>query len=124
MRFMMLVKHAERCDPPPKEFLDAMAKLSEEAVKAGTMVANGGLAPTAASTRVRLSRGQLTTIDGPFTEAKEVVGGFAIFELKSKEEAIEGALEFMGLHKKHWPGWEGELEIRQIVSSEDFARKG
>ncbi len=124
MRFMMIVKHPENSGRPPKELMDAIARIGEEAVKAGTMVANGGLAPTAASTRVRLSRGQLSTMDGPFTEAKEVVGGFAIFELKSKEEAIEGALQFMGLHKKHWPGWEGELEIRQIVASEDFARKG
>jgi hypothetical protein len=120
----MIVKHPENSGRPPEELMDAIAKIGEEAVKAGTMVANGGLAPTAESTRVRLSRGQLTTLDGPLTEAKEVVGGFAIFDLNSKKEAIEGALQFMGLHKKHWPGWEGELEIRQIVSSEDFARKG
>src|SRR6266704_2049441 len=103
MRFMMLVKHAENSGAPPKELMDAIAKLSEEAVKAGTMVASGGLAPTAASTRVRVSRGQITTTDGPFTEAKEIVGGIAIFDLKSKEEAVEGALRFMELHKKHWP---------------------
>ncbi len=121
MRFMMLVKHAEKnSGPPPKELMDAMAKLSEEAVKAGTMIASGGLAPTAASTRVRLSGGRVTAIDGPFTEAKEVVGGYAVFELKSKQEAIEGALQFMELHKKHWPGWEGETEIRQIFGAEDF----
>jgi hypothetical protein len=121
MRFMMLVKHAEKnSGPPPKELMDAIAKLSEEAVKAGTMIASGGLAPTAASTRVRLSGGQVTAIDGPFTEAKEVVGGYAVFELKSKQAAIEGALRFMELHKKHWPGWEGETEIRQIFGPEDF----
>ncbi len=123
MRFMMMVKHAENSGPPPKELMDAIAKLSEEAIKAGTMVASGGLAPTATSTRVRLSQGQLTTIDGPFTEAKEVVGGYAVFELKSKKEAIEGALRFMELHKKHWPGWEGETEIRQVFGPEDFAAK-
>jgi hypothetical protein len=123
MRFMMLVKHAERSDPPPEEFLDAMAKLSEEADKSGTMITSGGLAPTAKSTRVRLSRGQVAAIDGPFTEAKEVVGGFAIFELNSKEEALEGALRFMELHKKHWPGWEGETEIRQVFGPESFAPK-
>jgi hypothetical protein len=121
MRFMMLVKHAENLGTPPKEFVDAMAKLGEEAVKAGTMVASGGLAPTAKSTRVRLSRGQVTAIDGPFAEAKEVVGGFAILELKSKEEAIEGALHFMELHKKLWPGWEGETEVRQVLGQEAFA---
>jgi len=122
MRFMMLVKHAENSGVPPKELMDAIAKLSEEAVKAGTMLGSGGLAPTAQSTRVRLSGGQLKVIDGPFTEAKEVVGGYAQFELKSKEEAIEGAVHFMELHKKHWPGWEGETEIRQIFGPEDFAQ--
>ena len=60
--------------------------------------------------------------DGPFTEAKEVVGGYAQFELKSKEEAIKGAVRFMELHRKHWPGWEGEAEVRQIFGPEDFAR--
>jgi hypothetical protein len=105
MRFMMLVKHAEKSGPPPKEFMDAMAILSEEAVKAGTIRRSGGLASTGQSTRVRLSGGQIKVTDGPFTEAKEVVGGYAEFELKSKEEAIEGAVRFMELHKKHWPGW-------------------
>ena len=123
MRFMMLVKSAENSGPPPKELMDAIAKLAEEASKAGTMVETGGLAPTAMSTRVRLSRGQVTAIDGPFTEAKEVVGGYAVFDLKSKKEAIEGALRFMELHKKYWPGWEGETEIRQIFGPEDFPPK-
>jgi hypothetical protein len=124
MRFIMLVKHAEKdWGPPPKDLMDAIAKMGEEAVKAGTMIANGRLAPTAISTRVRLSRGQVSAIDGPFTEAKEIVGGYAIFELKSKEEAIQGALQFMELHKKYWPEWEGDTEVRQIVGSEDFAPK-
>jgi hypothetical protein len=123
MRFMMLVKHAENSGPPPKGFMDVMAKLGEEAVKAGTMVVSGGLAPTAASTRVRLSKGQITPIDGPFTEAKEVIGGFAILEFQSKKEALESAKNFMELHKKHWPGWEGETEVRQVLGPEDFAPK-
>jgi hypothetical protein len=122
MRFMMLVKHAENSGPPPKALMDAMEILSEEAVKAGTIRGSGGLAPTAQSTRVRLSGGQIKVTDGPFTEAKEIVGGYAEFELKSKEEAIEGAVRFMELHKKYWPGWEGETEIRQIFGPEDFAQ--
>jgi len=121
MRFMMIVKSAEKWGFPPKELMDAIGKLSEEAVKAGTMIGNGGLLPTAKGTRVRLSGGQVTVIDGPFTEAKEVVGGYAQFELKSKEEAIEGAKRFMELHKQHWPGWEGETEIRQMYGPEDCA---
>jgi hypothetical protein len=122
MRFMMLVKHTENAGAPPKEFMDAMAILSEEAVKAGTIRGNGGLAPLAQSTQVRLSGGQIKVTDGPFTEAKEIIGGYAEFELKSKEEAIEGAVRFMGLHKKHWPGWEGVTEIRQIFGPEEFAK--
>jgi hypothetical protein len=117
---LMLVKHGENPGPPPKEFLDAMAKLGENAAKSGTMIASGALLPIAKSTRVRLARGQVTAVDGPYTEAKEVVGGFAMFELKSKEEAIEGAVQFMELHKKYWPGWEGETEVRQVCGPEAF----
>ena len=113
MRFMMIVKSAENSGPPPKELMDAMAKILEEATKAGEMVESGGLASTATGSRVRLSGGKLTVTDGPFAEAKEVFGGYAVFELKSKKEAVERSLLFMELHKQHWPGWEGETEIRQ-----------
>jgi hypothetical protein len=122
MKFMMLVKHAENQGPPPKELMDAIAILAEEAVSNHTMLGSGGLAPLEQSTRVRVSNGKLTVIDGPFTEAKEVVGGYAQFELKSKQEAIDGAVRFMELHCKHWPGWEGETEVRQIFGPEDFAQ--
>jgi hypothetical protein len=123
MRFMMIVKHAEKQGPPPKPLMDAIAKLGEEETKAGTMLGSGGLGPTALGARVRLSKGQVTVTDGPFTEAKEVVGGYAQFELKSKEEAIASAVRFMELHKQHWPGWEGETEVRQMFGPEDFAPK-
>ena len=117
---MMLVKGRENSGFPPKELMDAIAKLSEDAAKAGTLLQSGGLAPTAQSTRVRISGGQIQVIDGPFTEAKEVIGGYAQFELPSKEEALRGAVEFMELHRKYWPGWEGETEIRQMFGPEDF----
>ena len=120
MRFMMIVKHAENQGFPPKPLMDAIAKLGEQAVKDGTMVSNGGLLPTAQGASVRLSKGQVKVVDGPYTEAKEVVGGFAIFELKSREEAIEGAVRFMELHKQHWPGWEGETEVRQMYGPGDM----
>jgi hypothetical protein len=122
MRFMMIVKHSEKQGPPPKSLMDAIAKAAEEEAKAGTMLGNGGLAPTAQGARVRLSGGKVTVIDGPFTEAKEIIGGYAQFELKSKEEAIESAVQFMELHKKHWPGWEGETEVRQMFGPEDFCK--
>jgi len=121
MRFMMIVKHAEKQGPPPKQLMDAIAKLAEEETEAGTMLGSGGLAPTAQGARVRLSGGQVTVTDGPFAETKEVVGGYAQFELKSKKEAIESAVRFMELHKKHWPGWEGETEVRQMFGPEDCA---
>jgi hypothetical protein len=119
MRFMMMVKHAEKFSgPPPKELMDEIGKLTQKA--AGAMVATGGLAPTSMSTRVRISSGKLSTIDGPFTEAKEVVGGYAIMDFNSKQEAIEATVAFMELHRKYWPGWEGETEVRQIFGPEDF----
>jgi hypothetical protein len=123
MRFMMIVKHTEKQGPPPKSLMDAIAKAAEEETKAGTMLGNGGLLPTAQGARVRLSGGKVTVIDGPFTEAKEIIGGYAQFELKSKEEAIESAVQFMELHKKHWPGWEGETEVRQMFGPDDFPCK-
>jgi len=123
MRFMILVKSSERNGPPPKPLMDAIAKAGEEATKSGKMLDSGGLAPTATSTRVRVSGGKVAVIDGPFTEAKEVVGGYAIFEFASKKEAIEAATQFMDLHTQHWPGWEGESEIRQLCGPEDFAAR-
>ncbi len=121
MKFMMLVKHPENSGAPPKELMEAIGKLAEEAVRNGTMLGNGGLAPLSQSTRVRVSNGQLTVTDGPFTEAKEIIGGYAQFELKSKEDAVKGAVRFMELHRQFWPGWEGETEIRQIFGPDDFA---
>src|SRR5687768_11655555 len=119
MRFMMMVKSSEKSCHPPQALMDAIAKISEEAARAGTMIGGGGLGPTAQGARVRLSNGKITVIDGPFTEAKEVLGGYAQFELGSKEEAIEAGVKFMELHRLHWPGWEGETEIRQMFGPED-----
>jgi hypothetical protein len=121
MKFMMFVKSAVvSTAPPPKPLMDAISKSAEEEVKAGRMILSGGLAPPVASTHVRLTKGKVTAIDGPFSEAKEVVGGFAVFEFKSKEEAVESAKQFMELHRIHWPGWEGETEVRPIFGPEDF----
>ena len=124
MKYMMIVKHKEAQGVPPKELMEAIGKLTEEAIENGTLLGNGGLLPTAAGVSVRLSGGQLTVTDGPFTEAKEIIGGYALFELKSKEEAVEGARGFMELHRKHWPGWEGETEVREMMMmQQDCAAK-
>jgi hypothetical protein len=115
VKFMMFVKHKEGQGVPPKELIDAITEQGAEAAKAGTMLGSGGLLPTATGARVKISAGKISVIDGPFTEAKEVVGGYVQFELSSKEEAVKSAVEFMELHKQYWPGWEGETEVRQMM---------
>jgi hypothetical protein len=115
MRFMTIVKSSEAAGPPPQALLDAIAKLGEEAGKAGVMVEMGGLLPTAMGARVRLAGGKLNVTDGPFTESKEVIGGYAVYAVKSKEEALKWARRFMELHREHWKGWEGECELRQLL---------
>jgi hypothetical protein len=114
MRFMIMVKSAENGAAPPQEMIEAVERLAAQQTKEGKLVARGGLAPTATSSRVRLSGGKLAVLDGPFTETKEVVGGYAVMEFNSREEAVQSAVEFMELSKKYWPGWEGETEVRQI----------
>ena len=116
MRFMTLVRSAESAGPPPQALMDAIGKLGEKAFKDGTMVQMGGLGSSADGVRISLRNGKLTVTDGPFIETKEILGGFAVFELPSKEAAVEAAREFMDLHRRHWPGWEGETEVRQIFS--------
>jgi len=120
MRFMMLVKSAEIGCAPPKELMDAIENFSKAQSSEGKLLATGGLAPMAATTRVRISQGNLSVLDGPFTETKEVVGGFAVMEFTSRQAAVDSAVRFMELHKKYWPGWEGETEVRQIFGPEDY----
>jgi hypothetical protein len=123
MKFMMIVRHPEGLGHPPKELMEAIGKLVQEANNEGTMLGSGGLAPSALGSRVRVSGGQLKVTDGPFTESKEIVGGYAQFELKSKEEAVASATRFMELHRKFWPAFEGETEIRQMLGPEDMVPK-
>src|SRR5580693_10186208 len=96
--------------------------LAEEDAKSGKMLGNGGLGCTDQGARVKLSGGKITVLDGPFTEAREIIGGYAQLELASKQEAIESAVSFMELHKKYRPGWEGETEIRAMLEPGDCAR--
>lgn len=124
MRFMMLVKATRDSEaglPPDPRLMEAIGKLREEAVRNGTMVATGGLAPSKLGARIRIGGGKLRLIDGPFAEAKELVGGFAIFDLPSREAAIESGRRFMQLHADILgPEYEAELEVRQIFGPEDF----
>lgn len=112
MRFLTLVQGSAGAGKPPKALMDAVAKLGEEETRRGRLIETGGLY---AGTRVRLAGGKVTVTDGPFTETKEVVGGYALFEVPSKQEMIDATVRFMELHRKHWPGWEGETEIREMA---------
>jgi hypothetical protein len=122
MRYMFIVKGPENLaeiGPPPAALMEAIERLGEEATRSGRMVSFGGLLPTATGARMRITKGKIVTSDGPFTEAKEVIGGFSIFDLASREEALEEARRFTELHTLHWPTWEGEIEIRQMYEEQD-----
>ena len=122
MRFMFIVSGSENLaesGPPPTALFEEIGRLTEEATKSGKMVSFGGLKPTASGARIRSANGKLVTTDGPFTESKEVIGGFTIFDLASREEALAEGRKFMELHRVHWPQWQGQVEIRQMYEAED-----
>ena len=126
MRYMVIVKGPENLaafGPPPVALMEAIEKNIEEGMKKGTLVSFGGLLPTSSGTRIRIANGKLTTTDGPFTESKEVIGGFSILNVGSREEAIEEVRRFSELHRIHWPKWEGEIEVRQMYEQEDDVRE-
>ena len=113
MRFLSIYKTVERNTPPSLEHMARMGQLIEKSMKSGALVSTEGCLPTALGARVRLADGKVTVTDGPFTESKEVVGGFAILEASSKEEAIQMVKEFLGV------AGDGECEIRQIFTAPD-----
>src|SRR5262245_7448439 len=119
MRYMMFIKHKEgyKMEDVPQSLFTAMGEFVGEALKNGTMLDTAGLEPTEKGKRVRLSAGKLTVLDGPFTETKEVVGGYALVEAKSYDEAMKLATKFMELHRVHWPAFEGECEVRPLQSA-------
>jgi hypothetical protein len=112
----MFIKHTEDYagKKAPASLYQAMGEFVGAALKSGQMVEAAGLMPTTHGTRVKLKGGKLTTTDGPFTESKEIVGGYAIIDAKSKTEALELATKFMELHRIHWPEFEGECEMRPL----------
>jgi hypothetical protein len=116
MRFMYVVTSPQPNRGPTPALMEAMHKLAEREIKAGRMVDSGGLLPVAMGAQVKITDGKLSVVDGPFVEAKELIGGYAIFELRDKEEAVAAAVEFMQLHKEHMPGWEGTCEVRLFAT--------
>ena len=115
MRFMYIVTSPKGHMMPTPPLIEAIQKISEREIKAGRMIDNGGLMPVATGARVTVTDRKLSVIDGPFVEAKEVIGGYAIFELRDKEEAVAMAKEFMQLHAEHMPDWEGTCEVRAFA---------
>jgi hypothetical protein len=113
MRFLSIYKHPERNTPPSVEEMTRMEKLIEEGMKKGWLLGTEGCLPSALGARVRRAGDKITVTDGPFTEAKEVVGGFALLEASSKEEAIRLVREFLEVVG------EGECEIRQLYTTSD-----
>src|SRR6185312_9746047 len=110
MRYMVLVKMAEDVGDAPRQLHEAMDAALQEAFADGSMIDAGGLYPTAQSTEVRLTGGRVVITDGPYSEAKEVAGGYSILEARSHEEAVAGARRVIEIHRDFWPGWEGSVE--------------
>jgi hypothetical protein len=114
MRFLSIIKANEAQGQPPQALMDAIDRFIATSLQDGTLVQTGGLARSSAGARVRISASRLTVTDGPFAEAKEVVGGYAMLEAPSREKAIESTVAFMRLHLDHWPEWQGECELREV----------
>ena len=116
MKYLSFIRHSEkhRESGPPPALMEAMGKFVQQSFKDGTLVDTGGLLPSKDGVRIRLAEGRIMVTDGPFTETTEVIGGWAILETDSRAEALRIATEFMELHRKHWPGFEGESEVRPM----------
>jgi hypothetical protein len=122
MRFLSMIRIDERAGQVPSEqLMQDMGKLINEATRTGALIRTAGLRPTAEGRRVRLHKGQLSTVDGPFTETKEVIGGFAILEAPSLQAAIEMTKRFLLVHGD---AWEIECEVRQLDGPEFGSESG
>ena len=120
MRYITLLTATSTPDGlPPGELMAAIAQLGEQATQAGVLLDTAGLAPSAAGAMIVLSEGEISVTDGPFTEAKELVS-YAIYQVASKEEAVEWSRRFLDVHVVHWPGWEGEVQVLKVLGPEDF----
>lgn len=117
MKFMTMITSAASSQgsyPPPALF-EGIAELARDANAAGVLVEQGGLMPIAQGAIFTLRKGEVILTDGPFAEAKELVGGYAVYDVPTKEEALMWSRRFIELHQQHWPEWEGQIEIRQIM---------
>jgi hypothetical protein len=118
MKYLTFIRHAEsfRTAGPPPALMEAMGKFMQKSLKEGTLVDTGGLLPSKDGFKIQLRGKKMTVTDGPFTEAKEVIGGWAILECATREQALEVSRNFMELHHQHWPEFEGECEVRPMFA--------
>ena len=120
MRYLVILKADAAPTNPPPELMEAIMRLGAEATNAGSLLDTAGLAPSAAGARVELTGGSITVTDGPFAEAKELIS-YAVYDVRSKEEAVEWSNRFLALHRDLWPGWEGQADVLKVFGPEDFA---
>jgi len=124
MRYLVLLKATSLPDNPPSpELMAAIMALGEDARNAGVLLDTQGLQPSAAGSRVSLTRGHLSAADGPFTESKELIN-YALYDVRSKEDAVEWTNRFLKLHRDLWQGWEGEADVLKVFGPEDVAGSG
>lgn len=123
MRYLILLRAEQPPGPPPSGLMEAIMALGEEATKAGALLDTAGLAPSTAGARVSLRAGALSVTDGPFTESKELIS-YALYDVRSIQEAIEWANRFLKLHRDLWPQWEGEAEVLKVFGPEDIPAVG
>ena len=120
MRYLVILKADAAPTNPPPELMEAIMRLGAEATSAGALLDTAGLAPSPAGARVELTGGSITVTDGPFAEAKELIS-YALYDVRSKEEAVEWSNRFLALHRDLWPGWEGQADVLKVFGPEDFA---
>ncbi len=120
MRFMSFIKSDESMPwgPPSPALYEAMSQFAKEGYANGTLIEQGGLGSSEQGAIVSLVDDTITVLDGPFTEAKELIGGYAVTEVRSKEEAIELGRRLLQIHLDNWPGWQGSCEIRQLFTDD------
>lgn len=122
MRFLTYIESDPRqpFGPPPPALFEAIGAFGGEMAALGVVVDQGGLAPVEHSPHIRVADGVMTVLDGPFAEAKEVIGGYAMYDVRSREEAVEYSRRFMQIHLDTWPEFEGTSVVRQVFGPDDM----
>ncbi|GAA3223028.1 YciI family protein [Pseudonocardia petroleophila] len=120
MRHLVVLEAVQPATPPPAELMAGIMALGEEATRAGALIDTAGLAPSLVGAKVTVGAGAgLQVTDGPFAESKEMIS-YAVYDTRTKEEAVEWTSRFMALHRDLWPGWEGEARVLKVMGPEDF----